>query len=133
MAEEPRILNRYMSGVEEIQQGCCKEIAEWLEKFVVGCQNGVYTLAIKTDAVARLHQGEMPCKMNRGQRVLVRAFPNETLERIVWEESGTYVVVCRPEIYKETVLVGKSEPLSVMGFPKEDILTAEYYQEEDDG
>lgn len=37
----------------------------------------------------------------KGQRILVRAFANEILERIVWEEVKTYVAVCRPEVYED--------------------------------
>ncbi|MEK7280749.1 MAG: hypothetical protein AAB037_00145 [Chloroflexota bacterium] len=58
--------------------------------------------------------------MNRGDVVRVRAYPDKVLERIVWEEGETYVIVCRPEVYKEAV---KSNiPTGFMGFPKEDVM-----------
>jgi hypothetical protein len=58
--------------------------------------------------------------MNRGQRVLVRAYPDKTLERIVWQECETYVIVCRPEVY-ESVARLDTLPDCAMGFPKEDV------------
>lgn len=60
--------------------------------------------------------------MTKGQRVIVRAFSNKVLNRVVWEEAQTYVVVCRPEVYEEAVRTG--EPTSVMAFPKEDVSIA---------
>ena len=59
--------------------------------------------------------------MQRGDTVIVRGYPNQRLERIVWEEHATYVLVCRKEIYQEAMNQG-SEPSSTMGFPKEDVL-----------
>ena len=59
--------------------------------------------------------------MKRGQKILVKAYPNQTLERIVWEEGKTYVAVCRPEIY-EGIKASVKLPASVMGFPKEDVI-----------
>lgn len=60
--------------------------------------------------------------MRRGQRVLVRAYPNKELERIILDEYETYILVCRLEIYDEVLQSGLlSKP--VMGFPKEDIIT----------
>lgn len=59
--------------------------------------------------------------MKKGQRVLVKAFPDIILERIVWEEGETYVAVCRPEIFEE-IKNQDGLPNSVMGFPKEDII-----------
>ncbi len=58
--------------------------------------------------------------MKRGDRVLVKAFPDKELQRIVWEESNTYIVVCRPEIY-EAALKSRVNPNTFMGFPKEHI------------
>jgi hypothetical protein len=59
--------------------------------------------------------------MKKGQRILVKAYPNETLERIVWEEGKTYVAVCRPEVYEHIKgFVGL--PDLVMGFPKDDVV-----------
>ena len=58
--------------------------------------------------------------MKRGEKVIVRAYPNKMLERVVWDEDNTYVVVCRPEVYATATLLG-TEPESVMGFPKEDV------------
>lgn len=60
--------------------------------------------------------------MKRGDRVLVKAFPDKELQRIVWEEGNTYVVVCRPEIYEEAMKSRVAPTLDlVMGFPKEDV------------
>ena len=58
--------------------------------------------------------------MNRGDLVRVRAYPDKNLERIVWEEFPTYVLVVRPEIY-HAALHSRQEPEWVMGFPKEDV------------
>ncbi len=60
--------------------------------------------------------------MKRGQKILVKAFPNQTLERIVWEEGKTYVAVCRPEVF-ESIKNVVGLPESVMGFPKEDVVS----------
>lgn len=59
--------------------------------------------------------------MERGQKVLVKAYPDKQLERIVLEETETYIVVCRPEVY---TAISKSEglPECAMGFPKEDVI-----------
>ena len=59
--------------------------------------------------------------MKRGDMVLVRAFPDEILERVVWEEQKTYVILCRREIY-ERAIEECSEPTTTMGFPKGDII-----------
>jgi hypothetical protein len=59
--------------------------------------------------------------MKKGQKILVRAYPDKTLERIVWEEGKTYVAVCRPEIF-EQIRTTNGLPESIMGFPKEDIV-----------
>ncbi len=60
-------------------------------------------------------------EMKKGQRILVKAFPDVTLERIVWEEGKTYVAVCRPEIFDEIKnIIGMPE--QIMGFPKEDVV-----------
>lgn len=59
--------------------------------------------------------------MKRGQRILVRAYSNQTFERVVWEEGKTYVAVCRPEKYEEIKELN-GLPNSVMGFPKEDVI-----------
>lgn len=59
--------------------------------------------------------------MQRGDVVVVRAYPNKQLERVVWEEHKSYVLVCRPEVYDEAVKQGV-EPESWMGFPKEDVM-----------
>lgn len=61
------------------------------------------------------------CVMRKGDVVLVYAYPDKQLERIVWEERETYVLVCRQEIYEEAIRTG-AEPISSMGFPKEDVL-----------
>lgn len=59
--------------------------------------------------------------MKKGQRILVRAYPDKILERVVLKEEHTYVVVCRPEIY-ETIREDEDIPDTVMAFPKEDIV-----------
>ena len=59
--------------------------------------------------------------MKKGQKILVKAFPDVTLERIVWEEGKTYVAVCRPEVFDE-IKDQNDLPKSVMGFPKEDVI-----------
>ncbi len=59
--------------------------------------------------------------MKKGQRILVKAFPDITLERIIWEEGKTYVAVCRPEIFEE-IKNQAGLPNEIMGFPKEDII-----------
>ncbi len=60
--------------------------------------------------------------MKKGQKILVKAaYPEDTLERVVWEEGKTYVAVCRPEIFEEIRNLS-GLPESVMGFPKEDII-----------
>lgn len=59
--------------------------------------------------------------MKRGQRILVKAFQNEILERVVWEEGKTYVAVCRPEVY-EDIKNSSGLPEQIMGFPKEDVI-----------
>lgn len=59
--------------------------------------------------------------MQRGDIVIVRAYPNKQLERVVWEEHKTYVLVCRSEIYIEAIKQGV-EPESSMGFPTEDVM-----------
>ena len=59
--------------------------------------------------------------MKRGQRVLVRAYPDKKLLRVVLEEGETYVVVCRPEVYDEVSQLSVV-PEAVMGFPKEDVV-----------
>lgn len=58
--------------------------------------------------------------MEKGERVHVRAYPDETLERIFLEEHPTYILVCREEVYADACASG-NEPEVVMGFPKEDI------------
>ena len=59
--------------------------------------------------------------MKRGQKVLVKSFPNITLERIVWEVGKTYIAVCRPEVYDDIKNLS-GLPEQVMGFPKEDVI-----------
>jgi hypothetical protein len=58
--------------------------------------------------------------MERGQRVVVRAYPDRLLQRVVWAEGKTYVAVCRPEVYQQAQQSGKN-PESMMGFPKADV------------
>ena len=64
---------------------------------------------------------EVKVEMKKGQRILVRAYPNIILERIVWEEGKTYVAVCRPEVYEDIKNLS-GLPKSINGFPKEDIV-----------
>jgi len=61
--------------------------------------------------------------MNRGDKVIVSAYPDKRLERLVWDEHESYIVVCRPEVYAAATLFGV-EPDSIMGFPKEDVVGA---------
>ena len=61
--------------------------------------------------------------MQKGERILVRAYPDKVLERIFLEAHGTYVLVCRPEVY-ETARKSGSEPAQMMGFPIEDIVSS---------
>jgi len=60
-------------------------------------------------------------KMKKGQRILVKSFPDIPLERIIWEEGKTYVAVCRPEVFDEIKNLS-GLPEQIMGFPKEDII-----------
>lgn len=60
--------------------------------------------------------------MKKGEKILVRAYPDKVLERIFLEEHGTYAIVCRPEIYELATSAG-SEPSAIMGFPIEDIIS----------
>ena len=60
--------------------------------------------------------------MEKGEKILVRAYPDKVLQRIFLEDHGTYVLVCRPEVYEESRMSG-SKPKSVMGFPVEDVIT----------
>ncbi|MFA5186416.1 MAG: hypothetical protein WC551_08075 [Patescibacteria group bacterium] len=62
--------------------------------------------------------------MERGQKVMVHAYPDRELERVVWQEYETYVAVCRPEVYRRAVKRG-GEPESMMGFPKRDVAVIE--------
>lgn len=59
--------------------------------------------------------------MQRGDHIIVRGYPDKRLERIVWDEYDTYVLVCRKEIYEEALIRGDN-PTATMGFPKEDVL-----------
>lgn len=59
--------------------------------------------------------------MQRGDHIVVRGYPDKRLERIVWDEYDSYVLVCRKEIYEEALFLG-GDPRSTMGFPKEDVL-----------
>lgn len=65
--------------------------------------------------------GETRFQMKKGQRILVRAFPNIELERIIWEVGNTYVAVCRPEVYDDVKNLS-GLPKQIMGFPKEDVV-----------
>jgi len=59
--------------------------------------------------------------MEKGQRVLVRGYPDKELERVILEEADTYILVCRPEVYEA---IKDDEGLSgyAMGFPKKDVI-----------
>ena len=59
--------------------------------------------------------------MEKGEKILVRAYPDKVLQRIFLEDHGTYVLVCRPEVYEESRMLG-IEPKAVMGFPVEDVI-----------
>ena len=52
--------------------------------------------------------------MEKGEKILVRAYPDKVLQRIFLEDHGTYVLVCRPEVYEESRMLG-IEPKAVMG------------------
>lgn len=63
--------------------------------------------------------------MRKGQRVIVKGYPDKKLERVVLADEGSYVLVCRPEVYNDIVMSGSpidKLPEAVMGFPKEDII-----------
>ena len=59
--------------------------------------------------------------MKRGDVVLVKAYPNKQLERIVWEVHASYVLVCRAEVFADAI-ERRCEPESTMGFPQEDVV-----------
>ena len=59
--------------------------------------------------------------MQRGDVVLVRAYPDKVLERKVIEVGETYIAVCRPDVYEQALNEGWTGNL-VMGFPKEDVV-----------
>ena len=60
--------------------------------------------------------------MEKGQQVLVKAYPNKTLRRIVLSAAEAYVIVCRPEEYEAAAKLNELELVKVfMGFPKEDV------------
>jgi hypothetical protein len=58
--------------------------------------------------------------MNIGTKVMVKAYPNKELERLVLKEAKSYILVCREEVFKDALIHGDSYP-NVMGFPKEDV------------
>ena len=58
--------------------------------------------------------------MQRGETVIVKALGDTRLERVVLEIHDTYVLVCRREIYEESIASG-IQPSQTMGFPKEDV------------
>jgi hypothetical protein len=53
----------------------------------------------------------------KGDKVIVRAFRNKALVRIVWEVASDVVFICSEENYK-TLASGK-EGLLPVGFPRE--------------
>lgn len=59
--------------------------------------------------------------MITGQRIIIRAYPNKKVERVVLREYPTYVLVCRPEMFDVAVQAGENFQ-STMGFPKEDVI-----------
>ena len=59
--------------------------------------------------------------MEKGQRILVRAYPDKELERVVLEDADTYILVCRPEVY-ESIKDDRTLSSYVMGFPKKDVI-----------
>lgn len=61
-------------------------------------------------------------EMKKGQRILVKAYPDVVLERIVWEVGNTYVAVCRPEMF-DKIKGSTGLPEQIMGFPKEDVVS----------
>lgn len=63
--------------------------------------------------------------MKRGDKIKVRAYPDEVLDRVVWEVHPTWVMVCRLDVYQQTIQQGGIEPACWMGFPIEDVITGQ--------
>lgn len=56
----------------------------------------------------------------RGERVIVRAFGNQPLARIVWEISENTVFITNDEQFKR-LMEGAEDALMPIGFPSEDV------------
>ena len=59
--------------------------------------------------------------MKRGQLIKVRLYPDKEVERVVLQEYGTYILVCRHDVYQEFLKSGIF-PEAVMGIPREDVV-----------
>lgn len=57
--------------------------------------------------------------MNKGEPVLVRDYRGRFVQRIVWDQFGTSIVVCRASDYENWTQTGWEPKLT--GFPYEDI------------
>ena len=60
--------------------------------------------------------------VDRGEIVRVHLYPDQEDERVVWNEEATWIMACRPDVYRDAVQRGSTEPSSWMGFPKEDVV-----------
>ena len=68
--------------------------------------------------------------MERGDVILVRAYPDKLLERVVLDVARTYVVACRPEMY-EHLADARGLPDAAMGFPIGDVVEVRGKMEHD--
>jgi hypothetical protein len=58
--------------------------------------------------------------IERGKRVLVRAFGGQQLERVVWEDVGRGLLLTTSAQYEQAIK-SNTEPIAV-GFPKDDLI-----------
>ncbi|HXZ94736.1 MAG TPA: hypothetical protein VEG28_02355 [Dehalococcoidia bacterium] len=58
--------------------------------------------------------------IERGKRVLVKAFGGQQLERIVWKDVGKGLLLTTSAQY-ELAVKSNTEPIAV-GFPKDDLI-----------
>ena len=58
--------------------------------------------------------------IERGKRVLVKAFGGQQLERIVWKDVGRGLLLTTPTQYEQATK-SNTEPIAV-GFPKDDLI-----------
>lgn len=54
--------------------------------------------------------------MDRGQIVMVRAYGDEALRRVVWEVGAKAVMICNPDLYEKA---RRDTSIHPIGFPKE--------------